>query len=131
MSHKLNFDFMKAGLNGPAFIFIYKTTCNNMAQIGITKYRDLLNKTKLQKLKDEIQDVNIEYKKIANDLAVENRESEIFEQYIKQYSSDLQSLINMRKHAAEILRLCDEMTFIISRRSIQQHVYNWDDEITD
>ena len=103
-----------------------------MAQIGITKYKDLVNKTKLEKLKNELQLANLLYKNIANDEAVMNRESEEYPKYVKQYHQDLQSIIDLRRHAAEILSLCDQISFIISRRSVEQHVYQWDnDDLVD
>lgn len=98
------------------------------AQLGITTYKDLLNKKNLAKLNEAIQGVCINFKKLANDNSIENRESEKYEEYMPQYTSDLQSIINIRTYASTILNLCDEINFNISKRSIEQHIYNWDDE---
>ena len=98
------------------------------AQVGITTYKDLLNKKNISKLNEAIQGVCINFKKLANDTAIENRESDKYEEYVPQYTKDLQSIVDLRNYASIILNLCDEINFNISRRSIEQHIYNWDDE---
>ena len=100
-----------------------------MSQIGITTYKDLVNAKHLGKLKEDVEGICINYKNLANDTSIENRESELFEQYTAQYQKDIQSIINIRNFCADLINRCDMINFIISKRSIEQHVYNWDDEI--
>ena len=95
--------------------------------VGIPTYNDLINANELGKLKNYVQDLNIAYKKIANDAAVANRESPIYENYIGQYFTDMKAIIAMRDMASNIINMCDEINFIISRRSLEHHLYNFDD----
>ena len=101
------------------------------AQIGITTYKDLINKKEIKKLKEAVEGICISYKKLTNETAISNRESEKYEEYSTQYPKDMQSIVDMRNFASEILDMCDRMNYTISRRSIEQHVYNWDYDTED
>lgn len=97
-------------------------------QIGIAKYKDLLNNSKLQEMQNNIKSLVLRYNMMSSNKAVENRESELFNDYVTQYSTDMDNLGMIRQYAQNIVDMCNEMSFIISKRSIEKHVYNWDDE---
>ena len=67
---------------------------------------------------------------VASDKAIENRESDVFEQYVTQYTQDMQNIDFIRQYAQNIVNMCNEMSFILSKRAIQYHVYEFsNDEI--
>lgn len=97
-------------------------------QLGITKYKDLLNKSKLSDLSNNIKSLVLRYNMISSNKSVENRESELFNDYVNQYSSDMNNIAMMRQYAQNIVDMCNEINFIISKRAIETHVYDWDEE---
>lgn len=99
-----------------------------MAQIGIAKYKDLLNNVKLQEMQNNIKAMVLRYNMMSSDKAVQNRESELFTDYANQYKTDMENIGMIRQYAQNIVDMCNEMNFIISKRSIEKHVYNWDDD---
>lgn len=100
-------------------------------QIGIPKYKDLVNK-KIIDMKNNIELLSLRYKMLASQKSVDNRESEVFEQYCNQYREDMQNIDFIRQYAQNIVKACDEMNLIISKRAIQYHVYEFDnDEIEE
>lgn len=97
-------------------------------QLGIPKYKDLLNKTTLQDMQNNIKAMVLRYNMMSNDNAVNNRESEVYSDYMNQYQVDMDNLGMIRQYAQNIVDMCNEACFVISKRSIEKHVYNWDDE---
>lgn len=95
-------------------------------QLGIVKYKDILNKEIMTNMKNNVKELMLRYNMLAAEESVENRESEIFEKYIIQYSDDMSSLSLIRQYAQNIVDLCNQANFLISKRSIQNHVYDWD-----
>lgn len=95
--------------------------------VGIPTYNDLINANELGKLKNYVQDLTTAYKKIANDTAVMNRESPRYEVYLGQYFSDMNAIYAIRENASKIINMCDNINFIISRRSLEHHLYNIED----
>ena len=98
------------------------------AQVGIPKYKDLLNKTKLADMTNNVRTLNVRYNMLTAEKAVENRESELFEQYTKQYQEDMQNIDFIRQYAQNLVNICNEMSFILSKRAIQYHVYEFDND---
>mgnify|MGYP007056176606 CR=1 FL=1 len=97
-------------------------------QVGIPKYKDLLNKTKLNDLTNNIKYISLRFNMLASDKAVENRESDLFEQYTTQYGEDMQNIDFIRQYAQNIVNICNDMNFILSKRAIQYHVYEFDND---
>ena len=60
--------------------------------------------------------------------SIEDRESELFEQYTSQYKDDMQNIDFIRQYAQNIVNMCNEMNFILSKRAIQYHVYEFDND---
>ncbi len=102
-----------------------------MAQVGIPKYKDLLNNKKIQEMQNNIKALVLRYNMMSSDMAIQNRESELFNDYVNQYKTDIDNISMIRQYAQHLVDICNEMNFIISKRSIQKHVYNWDDEEID
>ena len=94
-----------------------------MANVGTPKYKDLLNNQCLEKLKTAIQNINTNFKLIANDTAVSNREDTNYVKYMPQYFNDLHAIMKMRANASEVLDMCDEINFMISKRALENHVH--------
>jgi archaellum component FlaC len=97
-------------------------------QIGIPKYKDLINKSKLQELQNNVKALMLRYNMVSSDKAISNRESELYNDYMTQYIDDMNNIGMLRQYAQNIVDMCNEMNFIISKRSIENHVYHWDDE---
>lgn len=99
-------------------------------QVGVPKYKDLLNNKKLSDMKNNLHSLNLRFNMVASDKAIENRESDVFEQYVTQYTQDMQNIDFIRQYAQNIVNMCNEMSFILSKRAIQYHVYEFsNDEI--
>ena len=94
------------------------------AQVGIPKYKDLLNNTEIAKLKDLIDTICIDYSKLVSKEAVENRESDKCEEYSKQFSIDIIHLQDMVDGAQKLVNQINNDLFIISTRSISNRLYN-------
>lgn len=94
-----------------------------MSQIGIPKYRDLLNKIELNKLKDLLNIICIDYANLTSNESVENRESDSYETYTKQYSVDMIKLKDMGLRSQELINEINNILFIISTRSIPAKIY--------
>lgn len=99
-----------------------------MGQIGIPKYKDLINKEKLLKMKEAIQNITLAYKILSDEKSVNNRESEIHEKYVPQYNEDMIALKTLRDEAIKVMDACNESLYNISARAIAQHFYNWDED---
>jgi len=97
-------------------------------QVGIPKYKDLLNKTKLADLATNIKGLNLRFNMLTSKESIEDRESELFEQYTTQYKDDMQNIDFIRQYAQNIVNMCNEMNFILSKRAIQYHVYEFDND---
>lgn len=94
-------------------------------QLGIPKYKDLMNKELLADLKNNVKELSIRYNMLAAEESVNNRESELFEKYTNQYSNDMDTLSLIRQYAQNIVDICNQANFLISKRSIMKHVYEW------
>lgn len=97
-------------------------------QVGIPKYKDLLNKTKLADLTTNVRGLNLRFNMLTSKESIEDRESELFEQYTTQYKDDMQNIDFIRQYAQNIVNMCNEMNFILSKRAIQYHVYEFDND---
>ena len=97
-------------------------------QVGIPKYKDLLNKTKLADLTTNVRGLNLRFNMLTSKESIEDRESELFEQYTSQYKDDMQNIDFIRQYAQNIVNMCNEMNFILSKRAIQYHVYEFDND---
>lgn len=99
-----------------------------MGQVGTPKYKDLINKEKLLKMKEAIQNITLAYKILSDEKSVNNRESEIFEQYVPQYNEDMIALKTLRDNAIKVMDACNESLYNISARAIAKHFYEWDED---
>lgn len=97
-------------------------------QVGIPKYKDLLNKTKLADLTTNVRGLNLRFNMLTSKESIEDRESELFEQYTSQYKDDMQNIDFIRQYAQNIVNMCNEMNFMLSKRAIQYHVYEFDND---
>ena len=88
-------------------------------------YKDLVNK-ELFTLRDNMNTLVLDYKKMTSEEAVNNRESEEYEKYIKQYTEDINILTQMRKFAQDIADYCNKTLFAITKDAISKHVYDFD-----
>ena len=95
-------------------------------QLGITKYKDLMNKELLTDMKNNVKELVLRYNMLAAEESINNRESELFEKYTSQYSDDMDTLSLIRQYAQNLVDLCNQANFLISKRSIMKHVYEWD-----
>lgn len=95
------------------------------AQVGIADYKDLINK-ELVSIRDKMSTIVLDYKKLISTEAVENRESEEFEKYSKQYTNDISTLTQLREYSQSIADFCNNALFMISKDAIIKHVYNYD-----
>lgn len=98
------------------------------AQVGIPKYKDLLNKQKIGDLSNNVKSLNLRFNMLASEKAVANRESELFEQYTTQYNEDMQNIDFIRQYAQNIVNMCNDINFMLSKRAIQYHVYEFDND---
>jgi len=94
------------------------------AQVGIPKYKDLLNNIEIVKLKELIDTICIDYSKLVSKEAVDNRESDKYETYIKQFSVDIIHLKDMVDGAQKLVNKINEDLFMISTRSVNNRLYN-------
>lgn len=97
-------------------------------QIGIPRYRDLLNTQKLADMSNNVRSLVVRFNMLSSENAIANRENETFDVYMNQYVDDMQNIDMIRQYAQNLVDLCNKANFIISKRSIEKHVYNWDDE---
>ena len=89
------------------------------------QYKDLINK-ELLKLKEAMDFVVFDYKKITSDEAINNRESEDYNKYINQYALDFQLLSQLREYSQNIADLCNKLMFKISKDALEKHLYEYD-----
>lgn len=99
-----------------------------MSQLGIPHYRDLLNKYKLHKLKDEVNMLALSCARLCASDAVENRENEEFPVYMKQYNMDMTNLREIVKNAQRVVNECNEIQYLIVNEAVSHHIYNFGDE---
>ena len=91
----------------------------------IVDYKDLINK-ELLSLKDAMNIVVLDYKKLISSDAIDNRESEDYVKYSSQYNNDIKTLSQLRQYSQEIADFCNKALFLISKDAIVKHVYNYD-----
>ena len=96
------------------------------AQVGMVDYKDLINK-ELVSIRDTMSTIVLDYKKLINTEAINNRESEEFEKYSRQYTEDIATLTQLRQYSQEIADFCNKTLFMISKDAIVKHVYEYDD----
>ena len=96
-----------------------------MSKVGIPEYQDLFNSKKLLKIKDLINIICLAYSKVASSEAVQNREDDDYNIYSKQYIHDLNNLKEIILTAQDLINDCNESLYLISSASIQNHVYNF------
>lgn len=85
-----------------------------------------MNKELLTDMKNNVKELVLRYNMLAAEESVNNRESELFEKYTSQYSDDMDTLSLIRQYAQNLVDLCNQANFLISKRSIMKHVYEWD-----
>ena len=92
------------------------------AQVGIPQYKDLINREKLENIKKEISNLCMQYGKLASNENVNNRESDDYYVYSKQYTNDLNSLHALCLHTQKLYKELLDTMYIISVRSIDDHM---------
>lgn len=85
-----------------------------------------MNKELLTDMKNNVKELVLRYNMLAAEESINNRESELFEKYTSQYSDDMDTLSLIRQYAQNLVDLCNQANFLISKRSIMKHVYEWD-----
>ena len=80
-----------------------------MSQIGIPKYKDLINKVELKKVQDLVNAICIDYANLTNNEAVNNREDNSFEVYTKQFEVDLVRLKDMALRSQELVNKINDI----------------------
>lgn len=85
-----------------------------------------MNKELLADMKNNVKELVLRYNMLAAEESINNRESELFEKYTSQYSDDMDTLSLIRQYAQNLVDLCNQANFLISKRSIMKHVYEWD-----
>lgn len=85
-----------------------------------------MNKELLTDMKNNVKELVLRYNMLAAEESINNRESELFEKYTSQYSDDMDTLSLIRQYAQNLVDLCNQASFLISKRSIMKHVYEWD-----
>lgn len=93
------------------------------AQVGIPKYKDIVNKKFLDELKNNINLLCVIYGKLASKNGIENRESDNYEQYKTQYEKDIVQLEEISAFAQKLLNKSNEAIFEISKRAIENHIF--------
>lgn len=91
------------------------------AQVGIPHYKDLVNETKINELKDIINKICLIYTKLGNKDAFEHRESQDYDVYTTQYSIDMSNLKSLCKYAQNLVEQCNDTMFLIADRGITYH----------
>ncbi len=92
-------------------------------QIGIPEYKEFINAEKLSELKKSVNGLCLNFAGIASTDAINNRESDKFELYSKQYNSDLMKFQNMIYYAQTIVNEINNIMLNISTNAIQQKFY--------
>lgn len=95
-----------------------------MSQIGIPKYKDLINKVELKKVQDLVNAICIDYANLTNNEAVNNREDNSFEVYTKQFEVDLVRLKDMALRSQELVNKINDILYIISTRECLSKLYS-------
>lgn len=91
------------------------------AQVGIPHYKDLVNETKINTLKDIINKICLIYTKLGSKDAFEHRESQDYDVYTSQYTIDMINLKSLCKNAQELVEQCNDTMFLIADRGIAYH----------
>ena len=91
------------------------------AQIGIPKYKDIINDEYLKTIKNKINQICLLYGKLSNDKVVENRESDDFEKYSSQYYDDLYNIQSLINYSQDLINDLNHCSFAISTRAIKEH----------
>lgn len=94
-----------------------------MAKIGVPQFKDVINENTIEFLKRNINSICINFNKFAAKPSIENRESNLFEEYATQYKMDFSTLLQMRLAAQEIVDKCNWATMILSTRAIKDHIF--------
>lgn len=97
------------------------------AQVGIPNYKDLINKAKLQAIYEKINNICLNYAKLASDDAINNREAEGYETYSNQYSLDLGYLKQICYQAQELVNACNDTMFLINDGAVIHHLRTFGD----
>lgn len=93
-----------------------------MSQIGIPKYKDLLNNVELNKIKDYLNIICIDFANLTSENAVKNREDDRFEIYTNQYSVDMIKLKDMALRTQELQNKLNDILFTISTRLVNERL---------
>jgi len=93
-----------------------------MSQIGIPKYKDLLNNVELNKIKDYLNIICIDFANLTSENAVKNREDDRFEKYTNQYSVDMIKLKDMVLRTQELQNKLNDILFTISTRLVNERL---------
>ena len=94
-----------------------------MAKIGVPKYRDVVNAETINKIKDSLNALCIQYNNFVSEKSVSNRESDLWDIYKGQYNLDFKTLAEMRGNAQAIADVCNAALYTISSRALYEHVY--------
>ena len=87
-------------------------------QIGIAHYKDNFDKENIVELNNLMTELAMNYSKLINKEAVENRESDLFEKYAGQYSKDITNLRKVRDLCRDISDFCTDILFDISYKAV-------------
>lgn len=101
------------------------------SQIGVVKYNDIINEEVLKNLNNIMSNIIINFKNLTSTNATKNRESELYSDYISQYDKDMGSFQLLRDNAQAIADLCNNGLYIISKRAIEHHIFDYSDETVD
>lgn len=85
------------------------------------KYKDIINFSLINKLKKYMNDACIIYNTLLRKEKINNRESEFYEVYTKQYSDDMNDLVTLRNRCQEIVDLCNKTILNMNRYHIKQY----------
>lgn len=85
------------------------------------KYKDIINFSLINKLKKCMNDACIIYNTLLRKEKINNRESEFYEVYTKQYSDDMNDLVTLRNRCQEIVDLCNKTILNMNTYHIKQY----------
>lgn len=95
-----------------------------MSKIGIPPYNDQMNETELNELKKMINLICLHFTKIASKEACDNRNSELFDDYAKQYAIDLNACEDMVLWSQKLINKLNDIMFTISIRKVDDRLYD-------
>jgi len=92
------------------------------AQIGIPNYKDEINSKKLNEIKEYLNALCIDYSKLSSSEAINNRESDKYDEYVYQYEHDIVVLKDIISLIQKLQNSVNDSLFTISTRSVYSHL---------